>query len=96
MISVNPRENLEQQTKVLVGRRIGQRINSQPLGRIVALAKRDLFLFLRASTPEYAFRSSRIQPFTLAEPTSWPTAADPEGCPAPSPADRKYRHRLRD
>jgi hypothetical protein len=55
MISSNPRENLEQQTKVLVGRRIGQTINSQPLGRIVALAKRHLFLFYGRQRPNAPF-----------------------------------------
>jgi hypothetical protein len=60
-----PGKILEQQTKMLVGRRAGATINSQPLGRIVAGTKCDLFFILHATTPERAIRSLRIQPLAL-------------------------------
>jgi hypothetical protein len=41
----SPEKFLKRQTKLLAGRRVGATINSQPLGRIVAAIKCDLFLF---------------------------------------------------
>jgi hypothetical protein len=45
MIAKVPGKNLEQQTKRLSTECVGESINRLPLGRIVAAAKCDLFLF---------------------------------------------------
>jgi hypothetical protein len=51
MITLSPREKLEQQTRCLSAERIGTTINRQPLGRIVAAIKRVALLFWQRKRP---------------------------------------------